>query len=546
MTRTANPYNWQHHEPAVNVPRALVATVADELLQGGAAVVIGGRGMGKSVLLHQVRGALRETDPRRPGDQVRVLTFPSPPQTLSATDCLRVLARQLGEPLDDALTSFEVFERYFERHPNEKLILLYDEFDRYARPSADTDAAAGRAFFNDLETSRRSFPPLGILAVGTLGVFVFRDVLGSSFLSRAARFWMPAFSDDEARLLARPFEERGTALPEGAFDMLDLASGGNPALLTYGLQHLWPLADPTEHDVAEAFRIFQDRYGEFLRDVTKAFSDPSLSQIPHRAWELVRSDPGPVERSRFEEICRQSSAGALDLTVADVLQLLQAAGLIRVDGSAISDDPITVSPSASLLGLPEVSPPAPGFAERLWSDLELLLARLFASSVDFFRPGARSPRGKRALTAEKRLVPESVFAAFLRLGFGLLGWQVEREAQEIVGRTDLKLRRNGSSEIGIVEVKIWGRRAYEEVQRQVESYWTPETEAGAVVMLTDAELPDWLRAYRKKCLADENAEATVEPAGESPLRGRFSVSSSTPQGLATRIRHFLLHLPRSR
>ncbi len=527
-----NPYDWQHHEPATEVPRALVGPLLEELLGGGGAVVIGGRGMGKSVLVGQVRAVLE----RSAG--VRVLHFPASPRSLAAQDCFAMLAEQLAEPAAaDLRTSYELFERYFSRRRGERLVLLYDEFDRYAQAPAPGAPVPGRLFFNDLESARRAFPGLGILAVGTLGVFVFRDVLGSSFLSRAARFWMSPFERDEVRRLARSFEARGQALSDAVLDTLELASGGNPALLTYGLQQLWRLEAPTERDVAGIYTRFQDRYGEFLSDVTKAFSDPALSRIPQRVWEVVAGARDPIDRGDLEEICR-SSGGALRLTVADVLHLLQAAGFVRIDGSAISDDPLIVLPVASLLSLPEVSPPAPGFAERLWRDLATLLERLFVSSADFFRPGP--------VKGEKRLVPESVFSAFLALGFGLLGWQVERETQRVAGRTDLTLRRNRSPELGIVEVKIWGRRGTEEVHRQVEGYWTPEVAAGAVVMLTDAEIADWAEAYRCKCLEPSGITTAPELSGDSVLRARFRAVTSTPEGLEARVDHFLLQLPRGR
>jgi len=526
-----NPYDWQHHEPATEVPRALVGPLVEELLGGGGAVVVGGRGMGKSVLLGQVRAALE----RSAG--VRVLHFPSSPRSLAAQDCFAMLADQLAEPAAaDLRTSHALFERYFGRQ-GEQLVLLYDEFDRYAQAPAPGASVPGRLFFNDLESARRAFPGLGILAVGTLGVFVFRDVLGSSFLSRAARFWMSPFERDEMRRLARAFEARGQALSEGVLDTLELASGGNPALLTYGLQHLWRIEAPAERDVAGIFTRFQDRYGEFLSDVTKAFSDPALSRIPQRVWEVVAGARGPIARGELDQICR-SSGGALRLTVADALHLLQAAGFVRIDGSAISDDPLVVLPIASLLSLPEVSPPAPGFAERLWRDLETLLERLFVSSTDFFRPGL--------VKGEKPLVPESVFSAFFALGFGLLAWQVERETQRVAGRTDLALRRNNSPELGIVEVKIWGRRGTEEAHRQVESYWTPEVAAGAVVMLTDAEIADWAETYRRKCLEPSGMTTVPELSGDSVLRARFHAVSRTPEGLEARIDHFLLQLPRGR
>jgi len=532
MPPAANPYNWQHHDPRAEIPRRLVEPLVDELLQGGGAVVVGGRGMGKSVLLHQVRAALESCD------GVRVLYFPAPPQELSAPACLAALAKRLGQPVGDAESCYELFESYFERpDSSQRVVLLYDEFDRYARrPAGEGGATAGRDFFNDLETARRAWPRIGVLAVGTLGVFVFRDVLGSSFLSRAARFWLSPFDHEEARQLARPFAERGSVLDDEVHDALWLMSGGHPALLTYGLQQLWEVEDPGEHDVAAIYARFREHYGEFLADVEQAFSDPSLSRIPQRVWQIVREHRGPLPRERLERLCR-SGDGVLRLGVAEVLQLLQAAGLVEIDGSPISDDPLLVRPRSSLLALPEISPPAPDLARRLWSDLERLLGSLFAASADFFRPGSRA--------GEKTLVPESVFSAFLALGFGLLGWTVEREAQQARGRTDLKLRRNGAPEHSIVEVKIWSRPGAEQVLEQIGSYWTPETSSGAVVMLTDADIPSWPAAYRQCCLGGPSVQVEeVVPEGGSALAGRFRSTSPTPAGTDARVEHFLVRLPR--
>ncbi len=229
-----------------------------------------------------------------------------------------------------------------------------------------------------------------------------------------------------------------------------------------------------------------------------------------------------------------------------MLDLLEAAGLVRVTGSARAD-PVQVRPVASLLNLPSSAPPARGTRQRLSRDLETLLSRLHLASADFFRPGTAG-RGKR-------LVPESVFAAFLALGLELLGWQVEREAQQVTGRTDLvtpeggrrnNLRWNGGSDVAVVEVKIWGRTGYREILRQLAGYWSSETVAGAAVMLTDAELPDWPERYRRECLEHEGLEieAGREDAAPGAVKWR-SVSSST-QAPAIEVDHFLLRLPRGR
>jgi ABC-type transporter Mla maintaining outer membrane lipid asymmetry ATPase subunit MlaF len=55
-----NPYSWQSHYPRHAVPRdALVTEVVQHLHRGASTKIIGGRGMGKSVLLHQLEARLQ-------------------------------------------------------------------------------------------------------------------------------------------------------------------------------------------------------------------------------------------------------------------------------------------------------------------------------------------------------------------------------------------------------------------------------------------------------------------------------------------------------
>jgi hypothetical protein len=49
MAARRNPFDWQSHHPEVEVPRPEVDAIAEVLAGGGSAVVLGGRGMGKSV-----------------------------------------------------------------------------------------------------------------------------------------------------------------------------------------------------------------------------------------------------------------------------------------------------------------------------------------------------------------------------------------------------------------------------------------------------------------------------------------------------------------
>ncbi len=85
------------------------------------------------------------------------------------------------------------------------------------------------------------FPDLGVLAAGSLGIFVVRDVLGSSFLSRALHVRLRPFDRSTASGLTVQFEAEGRSLTEEVLDVLQLATGGIPALLTFGLQTLWTI-----------------------------------------------------------------------------------------------------------------------------------------------------------------------------------------------------------------------------------------------------------------------------------------------------------------
>jgi hypothetical protein len=528
----ANPYNWQSHTPQNQVPRPDLDLAAETLLGNGSAVFLGGRGMGKSVFLRQLAAELEG----RPGTQV--VLFVAPPAPLTVRTCLTRLARQIGVDAHEDAGALEIFESYFGRDgASERLVLLFDEFDRYAEKGETSAQPPGRGFFNDLEAARRELPRLGILAAGSIGVFIFRDVLGSSFMSRALHRRLRPFDRSEAALLTRPFDERGAPLSEDVLDALFLASGGIPSLLTYGLQHLWKLdRRPEARDVSEIFMQFEELHGDYLRDLLGALNDPRFSDTPFRVWQRIQEGPGQIRRADLEAALGQPS-GVLKLDLADALHLLEAVGVIRLEGSAIHDKSFTVHPLSSLLNLSRSHHAEDDLRVDFFRDLTVLLGKLHRSSVDFFRPSGGGAGGKR-------LVPESVFAAHLALGFELLGWRSEREAQRGAGRTDLLLRRNGDTEVVVVEVKIWGRNDYREAHRQVESYWTDDVAVGAVVQIADGEIPDWPDRYRRECLEPLGVQVAEGSVEGTPIRARFITSASSADGLEVRVEHFLLRLPR--
>jgi hypothetical protein len=485
--------------------------------------------MGKSVFLRQLQAALEKEK------GTRIVLFVGPASNLTVRSCMNGLARRLGVQVDGEADSLEIFESYFAQdNAPERLVLLFDEFDRYAEKGQPSAQPPGRGFFNDLEASRRELPQLGILATGSIGIYVFRDVLGSSFLSRALHVGLRPFERGEAARLTAPFDERGTPLSDDVQDALFLASGGIPSLLTYGLQELWKLdEEPDAITVTAVYRCFEAQYRDYLRDLVSAIADPKFSDGPLRVWKHIQENAGRIPRSDLEKALGKPS-GVLRLGLTDALYLLQAIGVVRIEGSILYASSLTTHPIPSLLNLPKGKEEGDDLRADFLRDFKRLLSRLHRSSVDFFRKG-------REDTA-KQLVPESVFAAHMALGFELLGWHPEREAQRGAGRTDLLLRRNGDAEVVVVEVKIWGRNDYKDAQRQVESYWTDDVAAGAVVQLTDLELDDWPERYRRECL--ESLDAAAVSVEGTPLGGHFTVASTRADGLESRVDHVLVRLPR--
>ncbi len=523
-----NPYDWNRPDPQIEIRRSEVGPVVEQLRRGDGVVVLAGRGLGKSVFLQQVRRALERSP------DVRVILFREPPPEQTLAACFEDLARELGVSPTGVLKASDLIHAYFDRDVPSSLVLLYDEFDRYARPMhGESSDPPGRAFFNSMQSMLETIRGVGILAAASIGLYLFRDALGSSFISKADRQRIRPFDRGELESLARPFADRGKPLAAETLEALHLASGGNPALATYGLESLWSLEAPTERDVAGAFIEFQERNKEFLRSFQLSFADPMLSEAPQRVWDLIRQSNGEVSHAALQQACSPPGP-LLQLDFGDVLDLLAASGLVKIRGS-IKADPVAVQPINSILSLPTVPSSVGGLRERLRQDLQTLLHRLHVSSADFFRPG----------DDRKQLVPESVFAAFLTLGLEFLGWQVAREAQRGAGRTDLLLHWSGGEAMAVVETKIWGRHGYREVHLQVASYWTADTSAGAVVMLTDAKLSDWPERYRRECLSDCSEVRRTATDSKSPAR-RFEASSRTVEGMSVEVDHFLLRLSRGR
>lgn len=526
-----NPYDWTRHTPARAVVRAdLLAELSRLLRAKKGCVLLGGRGMGKSVLLQQVGEQIRKDDP-----SVCVVRFDGPPSPPTLRGCFKVLGERLGVANAGRLQLDELFDRYFAAHPEvSSCVLLFDEVDQYATP--EDRRSLGRQLFNRLEAVRRGpNGRIGILAAGGLGIYILRDMLGSAFMSRVYYEYPRLFSEAEIEELSQPFAERGTPLSGEVRTAIHLASGGNPALVTYGLERLWDRSRIAEDEVAAIYAELVSLHADFIRDIQDAVGHPSFSEAPLRVWARIRAGRGEVPRAELLEAAA-SASGKLRMELRDILRLLQSAGLITGEGALDTDDPIRIRATAGILNLPPPSDRRGNHVDLIREDLGSLLSSIHDWSPDFFRPG----RGG----AGKKIVPESVFTAFLGLGLRLRGWTVEREAIQGAGRTDLKLRRPSGA--ALVEVKLWGHPGYEDVQAQVEGYWSSEVKAAAVVMISDAGGSSFNKdEYRRRCLGRPGLRVTEEVA-DAPLQGRFVVESTTGQGFSARVEHLLLRLPRER
>ena len=162
-----NPYDWQSHHPQVEIPRPALAKVAKTLGRGGSAVVLGGRGMGKSVFLGQLCASLERES------SLQVVVVPGPPPDLTVRACLDELSDILDVP-HGAVKSRRILDAWFAKdNAPGRLVLLFDEFDRYAeKVDRHTRNPPGRGFFNDLEATRRDLKGLGVLATGSIGLDV--------------------------------------------------------------------------------------------------------------------------------------------------------------------------------------------------------------------------------------------------------------------------------------------------------------------------------------------------------------------------------------
>lgn len=544
--RPRNPYDWQSDRPVHEVPReTLLRDVIDQIRKGTTGYLVGCRGMGKSAFLNQL-------EQRLPRDELDVLVFSAPPSDRTIPQAIQAIAYEMELSISKRGGPSEVIDKirdhaknqrlpylfkvYLEAIPPEieRIVLLYDELDAYADPPE-----LGRYFFAGLEDVRKkSSGRIVIFATGGLGLVALDTVLGSSFFSRLKPEILEPFGADDLLRLAAPFAQRGAALSANVMEALRLATGGNPALATFGLQRLWTIESPTPADVTEIFRCFRrDHAIGFLDKIKDPIFESKLSDAPERLWHKLRSSHGSMTREERDKVLTEARGGTRFKNSQWIFRMLRSTGLIRAtdDDHDLDTIEVEIIPSILTLDLPEVRHSEPSLREQLVADVCDVLKMIQRMSPDFFHSENKG---------EKEILPESAFAVGLVLGLEPRGWGVDREAQSGAGRTDIKARHDRFGEKwALIEVKLWGRNDYKEIHTQVTSYWSDGVEVLATVMVSDVQYPTWPEEFVKKCLEGRVTSYQRMPPPDA-IAGHFL--ASTTGCPVQEVDHFLLRLAKRR
>jgi hypothetical protein len=518
------PYRWDQDHPAVSVARPqLLGPLLEDVRAGRAVRLVGGRGMGKSVLLEQLREELASDA------SVRAVLVPGPPEAFTVTACVEALGVSLWGERTTGILFDDLVIRPQDEHVG-LLVLLFDEVEQYvSRAAGAPNDGLGRRWFNFLETRRKNLRGfLGIVAAGGVGLLYLERALGSSLVSRASSVLLTPFDRDELRRLAEPFERDGRALNEPILATILALSGGNPALATYALEHAWTEPSPRVEHIQAAFAAFRAKNGAFVRDVWRSICEPAVLDAPGRVLDVVRARAGVVPRAELLGAC-EPRGESVRIELQQALQILGAAGFVAMEGSDAAD-PVLVHAVSSVLNLPERPASEGDPVERLLADVAAVLGQLHRFGRDFH--------------GDRDLLREEVFSSVLAVGLVLLGWQeTDREAVQKGGYTDVRvrLRQPGMTGHVVLEVKLWGRNDYETIQRQLDDYWVSDTLHGVAVMLGKRDSVGWNRDYEQACLPPGDFLALETP---QDLVGRWRVELPDGSGAPRRTDHFLVQLPK--
>lgn len=503
MTRA--PYDWVTTSPQVYVRRPIEQKLWDALARGDGGVLLGGRGMGKSVLLRRLRQ-------RAEAAGARVVFLRNPPASTSDGSIRRQIQAELGVDPESPAFERELLD-VLSQNGNHQAVILYDDYDRFVD---------GTRLLDFLETVRRDLSPkLPILVAGPPKLIgTSQSLLGSPFLSRCTWHELEPFGRDELTELARSFAERNTPLPEESLDALLVASGGIPSIVLYGLQRLWTVERPDLQDIARVMSEFAIEHREFLVALVRQIGGVESLSPARTLWERLSTGHELVGETTIRELV--AATDSLDrIDVFQAKQVLKVGGLVQESGTG---EQLVLHPTsllAQLSALMDGSPRAKALDldQRLVERVSEILRCIRSLSPDFFRSG-------------KEILPEAVFSALMAISLRMLGWTAEREVLQSAGRTDIKLTLPSEQGNAVIEVKIWPRNDYSQIHTQVNAYATSETKARVAVMIANGGVA--AETYRTTCLTQVNV---VE---QSPLDGNSIHFVAMRESVTTH--HFLINL----
>jgi hypothetical protein len=492
--------------------------MATYLRDGRAVKFIGGRGMGKSVLLQQLRTSFEQES------DTRVVLVQGPTEEASVPALVHDIAWRLN--LQPARASMNLVMEMLADQGVNRLIVLLDEIDQYVLLDGGTLA---RTWLNHLEVLRKTWMDrFSIVVAGGLGLLHVSHVLGSGLVSRAESCIARTFDLDELRELAVPLARRGVIVDEPVLQTLAALSGGNPALATYGFAAIWDAGDATPRLLQDVYAEFPSSHRDFVTAVENGVSHRGLVGAPGRVLELVRQSAGALPQAELRQACAGDEP---PVDVPQALQLLEAAGLLQVHGLAISD-PVQVYPVSSVLNMPSLKHVPADPIERLIEAVSMILGVMHRFGRDFH--------------GEKDLLQEQVFSSVLAVGLALLGWQeVDRELVQSAGFLDLRIRLRQAGTKGhiVLETKIWLRNDYQDIQQQIDDYRVSDTLHGVAVMLGKRKTHGWAEEYERKCLGSGAFTRMPTP---SDLVGRWRVEHVDANGCTQITDHFLVQIPKRR
>jgi hypothetical protein len=503
-----NPFNWQSAAPPFVILRPEVGGLVEDMRRGKVAMLHSGRGMGKSVLLRAVEKELRVLA----GFKVVRIGAPEE-QSLPALIRDKLAISHRAALSDDIL-------HWLDRNEDQRLVFLIDELDGWVAPSRQDSTGAA---LNALAAISRddAVGRLGVLTAGGISnLLLERNPYGSGFTSRAHRVYLGPFGLPQIRELLAQFSE----MPNEEWEAeLLLASGGIPLLVCAVLQqhHETGVGRPLEF-----LTDFLSRHG-FSESVRSSIATPEHPEAVS-LLSLISRGQGAISQAEVDQALPRSSDQEPALT------LLIHAGLVKATADRTAD-PWWVRVNPSVLVDRLVQRPRARVADP-WVALVGALGEVRDALVTHAADWYQGEDEKR------KMVPESVFSAAVALFLSARGFDTRREQLQGAGRTDIRVSGGQLDGHVIIEVKIWGRNDYADVEAQLQSYALRlgrpgSSTAGLVAIMvsqSEVEMTDY---------EDKIAGPTSAHRGDSE---RTWVRSVDLGGVLLPLHHVLVCLPRRR